>query len=293
MTMWIYLNDRFVREKEAVVSVFDHGFLYGDGIYETIRSYGNRIFMFYQHLGRLRRSADAIGLSIPIPEKDWPALLHEAMERNDVGNNRSDAYIRITISRGTGEIGLDPALCPRPTVVIMTRPLLPPSPELYKDGVSLIVAKTRRNLPSALNPQVKATNFLNNILAKQEAIAAGVFDSILLNWQSHVTECTVSNLFFVKAGRLCTPALSCGILDGITRGIILTLAREEQIPVDEGGFGVDALRQADECFLSNTTMEVMPATTLEGRLIGGGKPGPVTQKLHRLFVTHRTRFLDS
>ena len=163
--MWIYLNDRFVKEKDAVVSVFDHGFLYGDGVYETIRSYGSRIFMRDQHLTRLRRSADAIGLAIPILEYRWPALLHEAMTRNDVGHERADAYLRITISRGAGDIGLDPALCPTPTVVIMTKPLQAPPPQQYRTGVKLIVAKTRRNLPSALSPQIKATNFLNNILS--------------------------------------------------------------------------------------------------------------------------------
>src|SRR6476620_10907669 len=205
--MWIYLNDRFVKEDEAVVSVFDHGFLYGDGVYETIRSYGSRIFMQNQHLARLRRSADGIGLTIPIPDHRWLDLLHESMARNNIGNAQQDAYLRITISRGAGDIGLDPALCPTPTVVLITKPLHPPSPEHYRIGVKLIVARTRRNLPSALPPQIKITNFLNNILAKREAIAAGAFDSILLNWESHLTECTVSNLFFVQAGRLCTPSL--------------------------------------------------------------------------------------
>jgi branched-chain amino acid aminotransferase len=289
--MWIYLNDRFVREAEALVSVFDHGFLYGDGVYETIRSYGDRIFMRDQHLARLRRSADGIGLTIP--ERNWPMLLHEAMVRNGVGNDRTDAYIRVTISRGTGDIGLDPALCPTPTVVIITRALKAPPPDRYRTGVSLVVAKTRRNLPSALDPQIKATNFLNNIQAKREAIAAGAFDSVLLNWEGHVAECTVSNLFFVQSGRLCTPALSCGILDGITRGVILALARDAAIPVQEGHFDVEALAAADECFLSNTTMEVMPATELNGRSIGSGKPGPLTERLHQIFVTQRQKFLET
>ncbi len=290
--MWIYLNDRFVKEEEAVVSVFDHGFLYGDGVYETIRSYGSRIFMRDQHLARLRRSADAIGLTIPIPEHRWPALLHEAMVQNDVGHERTDAYLRITISRGAGDIGLDPALCPTPTVVIMTKPLHPPSPEQYRIGVNLIVAQTRRNLPSALSPQIKATNFLNNILAKREAIVAGAFDSILLNWESHLTECTVSNLFFFRAGRLCTPALACGLLDGITRDIVISLAQEAQIPVDEGHFGIEAIHKADECFLTNTSMEVMPVTMIDGHPVGNGTPGLLTQKLHRLFIANRTRFLE-
>lgn len=290
--MWIYLNNQFVKEEKAVVSVFDHGFLYGDGVYETIRSYGSRIFMRDQHLARLRRSANAIGLTIPIPEQRWPALLHEAMTRNDVGHERTDAYLRITISRGAGDIGLDPALCPTPTVVIMTKPLHPPPPEQYRTGVRLIVAQTRRNLPSALSPQIKATNFLNNILAKREAIAAGVFDCILLNWESHLTECTVSNLFFLRAGRLCTPALACGLLDGITRDIVLGLAREAQISVDEGHFGVETLYQAEECFLTNTTMEVMPVTMIDRHPVGDGTPGPLTQQLHRLFIVNRARFLE-
>lgn len=289
--MWIYLNDRFVKESEATVSVFDHGFLYGDGIYETIRSYGEKIFMRDQHLARLHRSAEAIGLTIP--KRDWPSLLHESMKRNAVGNDQIDAYIRITISRGTGDIGLDPALCPSPTIVVIAKPLKTPPSERYREGVSLIVAKTRRNLPDALDPQIKATNFLNNIQAKREAIAAGAFDSVLLNWESHVTECTVSNLFFVQAGQLCTPSLDCGILDGITRGVILTLARENRITVSEGRFGVEALRQAEECFLSNTTMEVMPVTRLDGHHIGNGKPGPLTRQLHQIFVTQRQRFFES
>jgi len=290
--MWIYLNDRFVKEEEAVVSVFDHGFLYGDGVYETIRSYGSRIFMRDQHLARLRRSADAIGLTIPIPNHRWPDLLHESMVRNNIGNPQQDAYLRITISRGVGGIGLDPALCPTPTVVIMGKQLQPPSTDQYRIGVNLIVAKTRRNLPSALSPQIKATNFLNNILAKREAIAAGAFDSILLNWESHLTECTVSNLFFVQAGRLCTPALACGLLDGITRDIVLSLAQGAQIPVDEGHFGVEAIYTADECFLTNTSMEVMPVTMVDGHPVGNGTPGLLTQQLHRLFIANRARFME-
>ena len=290
MTVWIYLNDRFVKEEEALVSVFDHGFLYGDGVYETIRSYRDKIFMRDQHLARLRRSAEAIGLDIP--ERDWPALLHESMARNSVGNDRADAYIRITISRGKGDIGLDPALCSAPTIVIMTKPLKPPPPERYRTGVSLVVANTRRNLPKALDPQIKATNFLNNIQAKREAIAAGAFDSVLLNWEGYLTECTVSNLFFVQSGCVCTPALSCGILDGITRSVLLTLAREAAIPTQEGQFPAETLAAADECFLSNTTMEVMPATHLNGRPIGVGTPGPLTRRLHQIFVAHRQKFLE-
>ncbi len=291
--MWIFLNDRFVTKKNAVVSVFDHGFLYGDGIYETIRSYGPRIFMRDQHLSRLRRSAEAIGLNIPIPDKDWPGLLHEAMARNRVGNDRVDAYLRITISRGIGEIGLDPSLCPNPTIVIMAKALQPPAPALYRVGVDVIIARTRRNLPSALSPHIKATNFLNNILAKREAIAARAFDSLLLNWEGCLAECTISNLFFVsRRGCLRTPALDCGILDGITRSTVLLLAREEGLQVEEGWYGPQALLEADECFLTNTSMEIMPVRIVDNRPIGSGKPGPVTRRLRAAFRLHRSRFLE-
>ena len=290
--MWIYLNNKFVKEDDALISVFDHGFLYGDGVYETIRTYGNRIFMRDQHIARLFRSADAIGLTIPIPVKKWPDLLHELMVRNHVGNAQQDAYLRITISRGVGDIGLDPSLCPSPTVVIMAKPLTAPVASTYEKGVALIIASTRRNLPSALSPQIKATNFLNNILAKREAIAAGVFDGLLLNWKHHLTECTVSNLFFVTGRCLRTPAVECGLLDGITRSIVIQLAAELEIPVEEGRFTPTQLYQADECFLTNTSMEIMPVTSVDHRPIGEGKPGTLTLKLRQLFGGGRERFLE-
>lgn len=290
--MWIYLNNKFVTDEEAVVSVFDHGFLYGDGIFETIRSYGPRTFMRDEHLSRLLRSAEAIGLTIPIPLENWPGILHEAMTRNEVGTDLHDAYLRITVTRGVGDIGLDPALCSSPTVVVMAKPLVPPAPQLYEAGVALIVASTKRNLPSALSPQVKTTNFLNSIQAKREAIAAGTFDSILLNWEQHLTECTVSNVFLVMDGKLQTPSLACGLLDGITRMVVLRLAEELNIHVEEGRYTVDQLYRADECFLTNTSMEIMPVTSVDHRPVGDGKPGPVTQRLREQFVTVRDRFSD-
>jgi len=290
--MWIFLNDRFVPEQDATISVFDHGFLYGDGVYETIRSYGSRIFMRDHHLSRLQRSADAIGLTIPIPLSEWPHLLREAMNLNQLGTEQADAYLRITVSRGAGEIGLDPALCPTPTVVIMAKPLHPPAAELYQRGVSLVVAQTRRNLPSALSPQIKATNFLNNILAKREAIAAQVFDALFLNWEGHLTECTVSNLFFATQDRLCTPSVECGLLDGITRAILLQIAGELKIPVHEGRFTPEELLHADECFLTNTSMEVMPVVFINRQPIGQGIPGPMTRQLHRHFIDNRIHYLE-
>lgn len=288
--MWIYLNNKFVTEREAVVSVFDHGFLYGDGVYETIRTYGPRIFMRDEHLSRLFRSAAEIGLTIPIPVKNWEDILHEALIRNDVGTDLRDAYLRITVSRGTGDIGLDPALCSSPTVVVMAKPLVPPASHLYETGVNVIVASTKRNLPSALSPQIKTTNFLNNIQAKREAIAAGAFDSILLNWEQHLTECTISNVFFEMDGTLRTPAPECGLLDGITRMIVIRLAEELDIRVEEGRYTIDQLYRANECFLTNTSMEIMPVTSVDRRLVGDGKPGPFTLKLKEQFAAVRGRF---
>jgi branched-chain amino acid aminotransferase len=286
--MWIFLNDKFVDRKEAVVSVFDHGYLYGDGIYETLRAYAGRIFMLQQHLARLRRSGRLIGLDLPIPEKDWPALLSEAISRNGL----TDAYLRITISRGEGEIGLDPALCPRPTVVILAKPFAPYPPHLFQDGVSLAILQVRRNLSTALSPQIKSLNFLNNILAKQEATRARAFDGIMLNAEGHLTECSISNLFFVRGGRLCTPSVECGILDGITREVVLLLARENGVPIEEGRYKAEALQQAEECFLTNTTMEIMPVREIDSMPVGSGRPGPLTLKLRDLFCRNLSRFLE-
>ncbi|MDH5667118.1 MAG: aminotransferase class IV [Nitrospira sp.] len=282
-----------MKREDALISVFDHGFLYGDGVYETIRSYGDRLYMEQEHILRLFRSAESIGLSIPIPPERWPELLHEAMIRNDVGHARQDAYLRITVTRGAGDIGLDPALCPSPTVVIMAKPLLPPNESLYTTGVELIVASTRRNLPGALSPQIKAISFLNNILAKREAIAAGAFDGILLNWEHHLTECTTSNLFFVTDGRLHTPALECGLLEGITRTAVLHLANARRLPIEEGRFTPAHLYHADECFLTNTTMEIMPVAVVDRRQIGDGKPGPITRVLRKLFRASRGGFQNT
>ena len=285
--MWIFLNDKFVPRDEARVSVFDHGFLYGDGIYETLRAYDGRIFMLAQHLARLQRSARLIGLEIPIPEKDWPNVLTDAVARNGL----REAYLRITVSRGTGEIGLDPGLCPKPTVVVIAKPFQAYPPHLFTKGVSLITTTVHRNLATALSPQIKSLNFLNNILAKQEATKTGAFDGVMLNAEGHLTECTTSNIFFVRHGTLCTPSVACGILDGITRDVVLTLAKEQGIKTEESAYTPEALRQADECFLTNTTMEIMPVQEVDRHLVGSGKPGPLTQALHTQFRANLERFL--
>lgn len=290
--MWIYLNDRFVQDHEAVLSVFDHGFLYGDGVFETMRSYGPRLFMRDRHLARLFQSADAIGLRVPIPLAQWADILQEALVRNEVGTDQRDAYVRITVSRGVGDIGLDPALCASPTVVVMAKRLVPPASHFYDQGVAVLVASTKRNLPSALPPRIKTTNFLNNILAKHEAIAGNAFDSLLLNWQGHLTEGTISNLFFIQKSQLRTPALDCGLLDGITRQIVIQLAQELRLPIEEGHFTVDQLYQADECFLTNTSMEIMPVVAIDNKRVGNGTPGPLTRNLHARFIESRSRLSE-
>ncbi|MEP6888494.1 MAG: aminotransferase class IV [Nitrospirales bacterium] len=282
------MNDRFVRKEDAMVSVFDHGFLYGDGVYETLRAYGGRMFMLRRHLARLRRSASLIGLDVPIPEQDWTPLLQEAMKRNAL----SDAYLRITISRGEGNIGLDPRLCPRPTVVVISLPLQPYPAHLFQTGVSLAIVSVRRNLAAALSPQIKSLNFLNNILAKHEATQSGAFDGLMLNAEGHITECTTSNIFFVKDGCVRTPSVACGILDGITREVVLSLAREQELSIQEGHYTPDAVIGADECFLSNTTMEIMPVSDIDTHSIGRGMPGRITGRLQELFQANLPRFLE-
>lgn len=286
--MWVYLNDKFVPQEEAVVSVFDHGFLYGDGVYETLRAYRGRVFQLAEHLARLERSASRIQLHLPVSLERLTDLVRESLSRNQL----QEAYLRITVSRGAGEIGLDPALCKSPTLVIIAKPFQPYPESLYADGVSVIVAKTRRNLPEALPPQVKSLNFLNNILAKMEAKAAGAHEALMLNHQGELTEGTTSNMFVVQRGRVRTPAVECGILNGITRGLVLQLASELGIPSEETRLTVDDLLRADECFLTNTTQEVLPVTRVNGTMIGNGRPGEITRRLHASFRACLDRLLD-
>lgn len=285
--MWIYLNDKFVPQEEAVVSVFDHGFLYGDGVYETLRAYCGRVFKLAEHLARLERSASRIQLHLPAGPGQLTDLVQEALRRNQL----SDSYLRITVSRGAGEIGLDPALCKAPTLVIIAKPFQPYPESIYAEGVSVIVARTRRNLPEALPPQVKSLNFLNNILAKMEAKAAGAHEALMLNHRGDVTEGTTSNVFTVQEGRLRTPSVECGILDGITRELVLQLASELGIPSEETRLTVEDLIRAEECFLTNTTQEVLSVTRVDGRMIGDGRPGVITRRLHASFRVCLDRFL--
>ena len=287
--MWVYLNDKFVPQEEAVVSVFDHGFLYGDGVYETLRAYHGRVFQLVEHLARLERSGSRLMLRLPVAREQLADLVRESIRKNQL----QEASLRVTVSRGPGEIGLDPALCKSPTLVIITRPFQPYPDSFYLQGVSVIVARTRRNLPEALPPHVKSLNFLNNILANMEAKATGAHEALMLNQQGEVTEGTTSNVFAVQDGRLRTPAVDSGILAGITRGVVLRIARDDLgVETEEARLTVHDLYAADECFLTSTTQEVMPVTKVDGRMVGKGRPGEMTRRLHDSFRTGLDRFLD-
>jgi len=244
--------------KEARVSVLDHGFLYGDGIYETMRVYEGVVFMIEEHIRRLEHSAFHIGLNLPKSPDEIKVSIYETLEANGL----KDAYLRLTVSRGAGPIGLDPSLCPNPTYFILAEDLKPYPRRFYDEGISAVITKTRRNLKEAINPRIKSLNFLNNILAKIEAIKARADEALMLNHMGHLAEGTVSNIFFVKRENghrsLCTPSLDCGILEGITRNIVIELARRNDMKLIEGEFTPEDLLSAEEVFLTSTIMEVMP-----------------------------------
>jgi branched-chain amino acid aminotransferase len=285
--MWIFLNDRFVQKEQARISVFDHGFLYGDGVYETLRVYEGRIFLLQRHLARLRRSCELIGLTLPVKDDDWVSITSEALIRNGLEN----AGLRVTISRGEGELGIDPGLCPYPTVVVMAKPFVPYPVHMREDGVRVQLVAVRRNPQSAQSPQIKSLSFLNNILAKQEAVQAGAYDALMLNMDDYVTECTTSNVFFVANQRLHTPSVACGILEGITREVVIELAAELGIMVEEGLYTAADVLQADECFMTNTSLEVMGVSQIGEHRIGQGKSGPITMELWSAFQRNLERYL--
>lgn len=282
--MYIFLNGRVVEEAEACVSVYDHGFLYGDGIYETMRSYGGVVFMLERHIDRLGLSASLIRLNLP-GRKFLGDAIYETMEANRL----ADAYVRITVSRGRGPIGLDPRLCKEPTVVVIAEKFRGYQASYYQKGIELVLARTRRNLVDALDPRIKSLNFLNNILAKNEAIERGVYEAIMLNRDGYISEGTVSNIFFVRNGRLCTPSREVGILEGITREVVIGAAKADGIEVREGAFRPEDIFGAGEVFLTNTTGEVMPVSRLEHATYGIGE---VTRRLHHLYRAEVSRYLE-
>lgn len=277
--MRIFLNAKLVPAHRAVLSVYDHGFLYGDGIYETFRSYGGVIFRLDQHLARLQHSARLIHLKLPYPLARLRSSLYRTLEANRL----SEATLRMTISRGVGELGLDPDLCARPTIVITARVFNGYPKALYHRGLVAAVVTIRRLGSDALDPRIKSTNFLNNILAKIEAKRAGADEGLMLNREGYLTEGTVSNLFLIKKGRLYTPSPRVGLLEGITRQVVLELAGTMGIPTEESFLTPKDLLRADECFLTNTSMEIMPVRKIGKVPIGHGKPGRVTVELRKAF----------
>ena len=274
--MYIYLNGKIVPAKEAVVSVFDHGFLYGDGIYETIRVYDRVIFMLEEHLGRLYRSASMIGLTLPFEIDSLKISIYETLIANALRN----AYIRLTVSRGHGPIGLDPDLCPETTTVIIVQELKEYPRAFYEKGITLIISETRRNIKEAINPKIKSLNFLNNILAKIEAKKRDAYEAIMLNAYGKLAEGSISNVFFYKDGVLCTPSLECGILDGITRRLVLELATREDLKIKEGEFPKEDIYSAAEVFITNTTLEVMPVSKVDDQVYAVGN---ITKLLHKAY----------
>lgn len=275
MGLLIYMNGELVPEAEATVSVFDHGLLYGDGIFEGIRAYNGRVFRLDEHLDRLFESAKVLRLSIPLTKEELVEATLETLRANDL----EDGYIRLLVTRGKGDLGLDPRKCPEPAVIIIADSIALYPSEYYEKGLSVITCSTRRNDPAALDPAVKSLNYLNNILAKMETIEAGVPEGIMLSADGYVAECTGDNIFLVKDGELITPPLFIGNLEGITRDVVIDLAQEQNLPVHERLFRTRSVYTADECFLTGTAAELIPVVEVDGRSIGNGKPGPVFRGL--------------
>lgn len=275
----VYIDGRFYGKDEARVSVFDHGFLYGDGVFEGIRAYGGRVWKLDEHLLRLYESAKTLMLGIPLSLDGMREAVLETLRRN----NLRDAYIRLVVSRGAGDLGLDPRRCPKPSVIIIadTISLFPEA--LYREGMKVVTVATRRNQNEALSPRIKSLNYLNSILAKLEANHLGYSEVLLMNSEGFITEGTGDNIFIVRKGLLLTPPNTSGILEGITRGVMLDIAREMGLPAYETNFTRHDLYTAEECFLTGTAAEAIPVVEVDGRTIGTGRPGSVTSALIAAF----------
>ena len=282
--MVVYMDGKYLDSAEAKVSVFDHGLLYGDGVFEGIRIYGGNVFRLDDHLERLEQSAKAIMLGVPLSRAELSQAVCETCRRNQL----ADGYIRLVITRGAGDLGLAPWLCEKPTLFIIASKISLYPQEHYDNGLSIVTVPTRRIAPDALPPTIKSLNYLNNILAKIEARQAGALEAIMLNTQGYVAECTADNVFTVQKGEILTPAASAGALKGVTRATIFDIARELAIPMREADLTRYDVWCADECFLTGTGAEVIPVVKLDGRVIGTGKPGPVTA---RVLASFRQRVL--
>ncbi|HEY5233232.1 MAG TPA: branched-chain-amino-acid transaminase [Verrucomicrobiae bacterium] len=273
--MKVFIDGKYVNERDAKISVFDHGLLYGDGIFEGIRAYNGRVFKLKEHIDRLFCSAKAIMLGLPMSHSELMRATVETCRKNKL----RDAYIRLIVTRGVGTLGLNPRTCKKPSVIIIAGTIQLYPPEFYAKGLIIITVPTTRSLHSALNPAIKSLNYLNNILAKIEANNGGCEEAVMLNAEGFVAECTGDNLFIVKNSELFTPPLSAGALYGITRQTVIELAQAASLKVSEPNLTRYDLFNADECFLTGTGAELIPVVKIDGRVIGGGKPGALTRKL--------------
>ena len=277
--MLIYIDGEFLPKAEAKVSVFDHGLLYGDGVFEGIRSYNGRVFKLDEHLERLYDSAKSIMLEIPISIETMKETVLETLRRNHL----TEAYIRLVVTRGVGDLGLDPDKCPKPSIIIIADKIVLYPQKFYEDGLEIVTVSVRRNYAEAINPRIKSLNYLNNILAKIEGKQAGAEEVLMLNREGYVVECSGDNIFWIKNETLVTPPVHIGILEGVTRNSVIGLAREAGMQIEERVFTRHDLYIADECFLTGTAAEVIPVVKIDQRTIGDGQPGKITQRLISAF----------
>ncbi len=279
MAFKININGTLFDKEDAKISVYDHGLLYGDGVFEGLRSYGGKVFRLEEHLSRLWNSAKAILLEIPISREQMARAINETLK----ANNLQDAYIRLVVTRGAGTLGLDPKRTANPQVIVITDHIAVYPEELYRQGLEIITASTMRNHPAALSPRIKSLNYLNNILAKIECMQAGCMEALMLNHKGEVAECTADNIFLVRDGVLLTPPTDAGILEGITRDAVIELARATGLEVREVAITKHDVYIADECFLTGTAVEVIAVVKVDSRSIGNGTPGPITRDLKERF----------
>ena len=279
MSLKIYINGKLFGKEDATISVFDHGLLYGDGVFEGIRSYGGKVFLLTEHVDRLWDSAKALLLEIPIGKDEMAKAIQDTVDVNGI----TDGYVRVLVTRGVGTLGLDPNRCSNPQVIIIADKIALYPDEFYEKGLDIITVSTIRNHPAALNPRIKSLNYLNNILAKIEGLQAGCIEALMLNHKGEVAECTGDNVFIVRDGALLTPPTDAGILEGITRNAVIGLARDAGLEVREVSLTRHDVFIAEECFLTGTAAEVIPVVKLDSRVIGRGKPGPITRDLMARF----------
>lgn len=282
MSLKVYISGKLYDKADAKISVYDHGLLYGDGVFEGIRAYSGRVFKLDRHVERLYESATAIHLAIPMSQEDMADAIVDTIKANKL----SDAYVRVVVTRGAGSLGLDPRKTTDPQVIIIADTISLYPEELYESGLKIVTAGTIRNHPQALSPRVKSLNYLNNIMAKIEGTNAGCLEALMMNHKGEVAECTGDNIFVVKRGELITPPVTAGILEGITREAVIDLARGSGIAVHERSMDRHDIYTADECFLTGTAAEVIPVVECDSRPIGSGSPGPITKELRRHFMAH-------